>query len=308
MDGRIKLLQQKKFSSGFVTGVQWFPNDNGLFCVAYNNRVVIVDTNTFSVCDSHVFGQHQLFWCDWSELDGNLIAVAASASTIRLIDVRSGGSLHSITLSSPLGVKDHSVTRVLWDKSDSDALFAGDSSGCLHLYDVRATRNAIQVLSPDNHIFQTITCLQLTPGGMSLVTSHGVHNYFTLWKFQSKKLVNSNVHFEMPVKRKGKEKKLASGLVRTQVFMTSDLLFSPVASGSGDVMIHDLVNGARLRTLDSGVYSAVAGRKENVVTGSSDGFPVLYSAGQSGIRVWSPKIDQEIGCNPLHQDDWSDVE
>lgn len=309
MDGELQFLQQKKFSSGFVTGLQWFPKDNGMFCVAYNNRVVIVDTNTFSICETHLFGQNQLFWCDWNELDGNLIAVAASASTIRLIDVRSGGSLHNLTLSSPLGAKDHSVTRVLWDKTDCEALFAGDSSGCIHVYDIRSTRKAIQILSPDNHLFLAITCLQSTPYGMSLITSHGVHNFFTRWNFQSKSLVNSNVHFEMPARRKGKDKKnTVSGLVRTQVFMTSDLLFSPVDQGAGDVLVHDLNTGARLRTLDSGVYTAAVGRKCNVVTGSKDQLPVLYSAGKCGIKVWSPKIDQDERHNPLHQDDWSDGE
>ena len=309
-DGDIGLLQQKKFSPGFVTGIQWFPKDNGMFCVAYNSRVVLVDTNTFCICESHNFSQNQLFWCDWNELDGNLIAVAASASTIRLIDVRSGGSLHSLTLSSPLGVKDHSVTRVLWDKSDSEALFAGDSSGCIHVYDIRSTRAAIEILSPDNHIFQTVTCLQHTPDGMCLITSHGMFNFFTLWQFRSKRLVNSGVHFEMPVRRRGgnEKKRNISGLVRTQLFMTSDLMFSPVADGAGEVLVHDLVTGARLRTLDSGRYAAVAGRKENVVSGTRSELPILYSAGRCGIKVWGPKIDRESESNPLHQDDWSDGE
>lgn len=313
-DGEIQLLKQKKFSTGFVTGIQWFPSDNGLFCVAYNNRVVLIDTSSFRVCETYDFSQNQLFWCDWNEQDGNVIAVAASSSTIRLIDVRSGVSLHSFTLSSPLGGKDHSVTRVLWDKTDSEVLFAGDSSGCIHVYDIRSTRNAIQTMSPDNHIFQTITCLQQTPDAMSLMTSHGMCNFFTRWQFRKKRLVDTGTHYEMPARRKSPQEKgkgrkdLTSGLIRTQIFMTPDLLFSPVAQGAGDVYVHDLATGARIRTLDTGVYSIVGGRKENVVCGLRDRYPVLYSAGKSGIKVWRPKIDRDSECNPLHEDDWSDVE
>ena len=308
LEGVVEVLQQRKFAPGFVTGLKWFPQDNGMFSVAYNNRVLLVDSNAFAACETHAFGQQQLFWCDWSVHRSKLIAVAASASTVRFIDVRSGGSLHSLTLASPLAVKDHSVTRVLWDRSDADVLFAGDSSGCLHVYDIRAPRKAVQVVSPDSHALQTVTCLQPTPCAMNLLSSHGLHSHFSLWTFRSKKLVRTSVHFEMPIRRRQKQGLNVSGLVRTQVFMTCGLLFSPVAEGTGDVYVHDLRSGARLRSLDSNVYSANVGRKVNAVAGCGADAAILYSAGKSGIRVWCPRFASETQSNPLHKDDWSDDE
>lgn len=302
----VQSLHHSKFRPGFVTGLNWFPVDNGLFCVAYNDSVVIIDTNNFCVVDTYTFNEHQIYGCDWSRLDKNLIAVAASISTVRMIDVRSGASLQNITVSSPLGVKDHCVTRVLWDASDPDVLYAGDNSGCIHIYDVRSVRQALQIASSDSHLFQTVTCLQSAPNGRDLISCHGMHNKLSLWCFKSKKLVNTNIHFEIPVRRRSKEKANVSGLIRTQLFMKNDLLFTPVSDGSGDVLIHDLTSGALLKTLDPCVYTGTTGRKVNAVAGLLSDFPILFSAGKTGIKVWSVKTDEENVKDPLHKDEWSD--
>lgn len=304
MDGTLSLVEQKQFVPSFITAIRWFPTDNGLFCIAYNEVVQFVDTNTLNPCETHTF-PGQLFSCDWSSACSSLVALASSSSTVRFVDIRSGSSLSTLIISSQLQSKEHSATRVLWDKNDPDVIFVGDSSGHLHLYDIRNRRHPLQIAHVEDTIGQPVTNMTWTPDGMRLLTTHGVFNKTTMWTFKNKKLINSDVHFEVPLTRAPPKNKI-SPLIRCQIYTTDDFLFAPVPLGSRDIFMHSLTTGVLVKTFSSSEFGSSTTRRVNCVSGwGGESYPVIISGGRLHLRSWCTKIPEEKK-EQKDQDNWSD--
>ncbi|KAI1292055.1 DNA excision repair protein ERCC-8 [Halotydeus destructor] len=288
MSGKLKNLQVKRFFEGYANRAQWFPTDTGMFQVAYSRQVKLVDTNSMNVCETHHFAA-DIFWTDWSPTNPNLIAVGGASSAVRFIDVRSGSSLHQITITSPLGYSSNGATRVLWDYFDSECIFVGDAYGYLHLYDIRNARHSLQLKSSDA-VCDDVTCLQFTKDKMHLLSCHGTNCVMNLWTFERKNLVNAHVNYGSAfAKRKNKLTRLSPGYVKYQVFFTDDHVIRPSISGKGvDLIVNDLWNGMIKTTYSTEAHQS---RKSftTAVAGTSSG-QLMVSGGRRNYSVWIPKL------------------
>lgn len=178
MDGNLEFIARKELLSIMILRSQWLPNDNGLLAVTQPKLVSLINSNTFQVVDSYKLESNPvIYWSDWNGNDPNLISVALSNSCIRLIDIRAGNSVHTITTKSPIEAKAHNITRVLWAPFDKECFFAGDSSGYIHLYDIRRSKNALQIVGEDYTSCDSICSMDYNPKKTSLIISQGKNKF-----------------------------------------------------------------------------------------------------------------------------------
>lgn len=242
------------------------------------------------------------------------IAVGCSSSTIRIIDIRSGSSLQQMTCRSMTGTVNHHMTRIIWSPLDTDCLIVGDSSGFLHIYDIRKPNRSVRVVGSDYTSCEPITCLQFTKDKMSVVTTHGLSNKLNLWHFSRSNLINSNINFECPLVRSKQSKhSLNTSYIRCQIFATDDYIFVPseLKQFGRDVISYDINNGTKVHSLSTSREGSFHSSGPNCVTGLDTGSGVIYSGGNQRLCVWSPKIDSEEDKKRLkkyYSDQWSDSE
>ncbi|XP_054168094.1 DNA excision repair protein ERCC-8-like [Oppia nitens] len=295
----------------YINRCQWFPADTGMFATTSGESVTVIDTNAMKRVDRFQFDNLKVYWSDWSPNTNTLIAVGCSASTIRLIDIRSGSSLQQITCCSKTGSVNHHMTRVLWSPLDSDCLIAGDSSGYLHIYDIRRPNKAVTVVGCDNVSYEPITCLQFTKNNMSLLTTKGRSNKLNLWHLMHCQLLPSDINFDCPLVRSKQSKQIVS-FIKCQIFATDDYVFTPSEHKllGNDVISYDITNGMivhELNTTREGSFNTLG---PNCVTGLDIGSLVLFSGGSKRLCVWTPNSESEddIKRDKYYTDRWSDSE
>ncbi|XP_015787123.1 DNA excision repair protein ERCC-8 [Tetranychus urticae] len=310
--GRLRLIEKRQFVPLTLNKSQWFPADNGLLQATYPNKVVVVDTNTLKLLDAYDFGLKKVYNSDWNKLNPNLIAVGTSGSSIRFIDIRSGCCLQQITVESLLGASSHNVSRVCWSPVDDECLFAGDSSGFIHIFDIRKPRKSLQSIGSDNTTCEPVVNLSFTCDNMNLITAHGIQSVLNQWTFKNRTLVNSNINYPFPYCRVNKKKSAAaaisSAFLKCQLYVTESLLFKPICDGTfgGELCCYDLKNGERLRTLSPTTWNPDNCMNVHCVTGFHRDYPVLISGSRRFIRVWGlgGKKDDDQKANQYHEDDW----
>lgn len=317
-----------RLARGFIANVQWYPNDTGLFDITFSKFIQLIDTERLEMCETFHFGTLEVFWSDWNPNDSNLIAVAASSSTVRFVDVRSGDNLQQIVVPSLMNAKEHTVTRVLWDRMDSEALIVSDSSGYLHIFDIRNPRHAVISTHSDSSLGMPIVCLQHA-NDHQIITCHGFHQNMIKWTFQNKQLVNTHVNFD--TLRPSHNKSGTPSFLKTSILVTDCLVFSPAPPGKGDMLINDINSGKIVKRLSTDTFFPSKQRRTNAVNGlcANSPTPVIFTGGKNNFKVWNHTFDQ-TACdepfatgnewknvvkelkikteNPLHIDDWSDSE
>ena len=330
--GTVSNIDSKSFRHGFIGRCQWFPLDNGMFHLMYNDGVTIVDTNTLNQCETFNFGARQVFWTDWNPSKPELISVAASESTIRLIDIRSGSSAQNIVVSSCLQSANHSITSIVWDKLDPDCFFAGDTEGYIHIYDIRSSRNSMTRVHDDTRLCEPIVCLQFTTDCMSLLSLNAMRDKLNLWSLKNKSLQNSNTNFQLPQPSKPKTSRVPNrggardttrrqaylknpslaSLIKPQVYVSHDLVFSsgPSNKTGTEIIVNDLNTGSMVKKLGSDTYNCNDNLIQvNSIIGLHPESLVVYSGGYNSFKVWSVAFysenrDQEL--RHVHNDCWSD--
>lgn len=283
-----------------------------MFDITSSESVALIDTNTLKRIERYTFSDTKLYWSDWSPNRTSTIAVSCSSSALRIIDIRSGSSLQHITCSSLTGTVNHHMTRVVWSPQDSDCLIAGDSSGILHIYDIRRPNRSVRVAGSDYTSCEPITCLQFTKDNMSVLTTHGLSNKLNLWHFSASDLINSNINFECPLVRSKRSKRnLNMSYLRCQVFCTDDFVFAPseLKQFGKDVISYSLTTGAKVHSLSTSKEGSFNTLGPNCVTGLDIGSHLVFSGGNKRFCVWSPKIESEDHkkrLNQFYRDKWSD--
>lgn len=309
-DGFLEFINRKDLLSAMIHRSQWLPTDNGMFAVTQPQGVSLIDTNTFNVVDKYLFGS-VVFWSDWNEGDINLIAVALSDSCIRFVDIRTGNSVQTITTKSPIQSKSHNMTRCKWTPLDRECLFAGDSSGYIHLYDIRRSKQAVQLVGEDYTSCEAICSMEYNPRKTSLIISQGRDPRTTMWSFKEKKLRNTNVNFSTnnetrnPVNRSSDK----AAFIKYQVYVTDRFLFKPIINNFKEISIHDLQTGRFLNEFSSPNWQPNSLCDATSVLGLYDDYNVLYSGSKNSIKLWNRKVvtDQENAMiDRMHQDQWSD--
>lgn len=319
--GKTRKLESKRFLNSCLINCQWYPLDPGMMCVTGSREILLVDCNSFTICDIYRMEStvRQVYSSDWSPVNTSLISVASSASTVRIIDVRAGSSIQCLIIDSLLGSKEHSATRVKWDPTDEEAIYVGDSCGYIHIFDIRSPRKSLQSTSHNTSIAQPVTELTLTTDSMTLVSIHGLWNNINTWTLKDRSLKHLNVHFDMPCSRRRRTSKIpVSGLIKCQAFINHGYIYTPVPEGNGDIYVNDINTGQLVSEFIPEVFRPISARKVNAVVGLRTPYPVLYSSGKVFFRSWSlhceheeSKLDAD-GFAPLkpssdvHCDNWSD--
>lgn len=322
----IRYFQTTRGKSGRIhnstlINCQWYPDDFGMICAAGSREIFIIATESFTTVDFYKMeaAVKQVYSTDWSPLETHLISVALSSSTVRIIDIRSGSSTQCLIIDSLLGAKDHSATRVKWDPNDSEAIYVGDSSGYIHVFDIRSPRKAVTSISHNSSVGQPVVELTFTPDTMTLVSIHGLWNNINTWRLKDRKLKHLNVHFDMPCSRKRRTSKIpVSGLIRCEAFINNDYIYTPVPEGSGDVYVNDINSGKFITEFMPEEFRPISARKVNSVVGLQSPYPEIYSAGKAFFRSWemNRNFDDEKVVNEYnsstrtvrdeHRDNWSD--
>lgn len=325
--GQTSSVQSRRFFNSCLIDCQWYPTDPGLICATGSREIQLISCETFSVCDNYKMDSlvKQIYSSDWSSLNTSLISVACSSSTVRIIDVRTGSSAQCLILDSLLGSKDHSATRVKWDPTDPEVIYAGDSSGYIHLFDIRSPRKALASTFHNSSIGQPVTELTCTPDGLTMVSIHGLWNKIHTWTLKEQTLKHLNVHFNVPCSKKGRKSKIpVSGLLKCESFINNGFIYSPAPEGNGDVYVNDINTGQLVAEFIANEFRPIAARKVNSIVGLRTPYPIIYSGGKIYFRSWAINCNQEddeksTNCKSnqfsivkttvdtdVHRDNWSD--
>lgn len=130
-----------------VTDIEWFPSDNGIFTSCSHDSVVKVwDTEVLQA--AVVFKLPKPVYCSSiSRAPGpntEIVAVASDTNEVRLCDIVSGTSTHSL-----IGHRD-SVRVVKWSPVHPYELCSGGRDGAIRLWDVRKSGATACLLSFDH--------------------------------------------------------------------------------------------------------------------------------------------------------------
>ena len=307
-DGILQFINRKGLQSLMIHRSQWLPGDNGMFAVTHPNVVSLIDTNTFKIVDTYPFNS-VVFWSDWNCSDINLIAVTLANSCIRFIDVRAGNSVQTITTKSPIQSKAHNMTRIKWTPMDRECLFAGDSSGYIHLYDIRRSKQAVQLVGEDYTSCEAICSMEYNPKKTNLIISQGSDPKTTMWSFKEKKLRNMNVNFSNNSEARNPAHRANAVFIKYQVYVTDRFLFKPIINDFKEISIHDLHTGKFLNEFVTPNWQPNSLCDASSVIGLYDDYNVLYSGSRNSMKLWNRKVvtDQENEMiNRIHRDNWSD--
>jgi WD40 repeat protein len=127
-------VRHKKMSSAAhataVTSIQWFPLDCGAFSTSsFDGLVKVWDTETFaSVFEFDLGGS---VYCCRMHPHGSIIAASTSTNTVRMCDLRTGGSTHAFT------GHDRRVTAVDFSRANEYIFATSSLDKTIKLWDIR---------------------------------------------------------------------------------------------------------------------------------------------------------------------------
>lgn len=137
-----------------VSCVQWWPFDNGMFVSSsFDGAIKIWDTNTVEDGEVYTFhlgdnnedntsGSHRVYSFDISATgQHSLIAPATTHPSIRLLDLRTTASTHTLR-----GHKRGSILSVQWSPTQSHLLASSAVDGSVRLWDIRRSDACLTAL------------------------------------------------------------------------------------------------------------------------------------------------------------------
>lgn len=147
---------------------------------------------------------------------------------------------------------------------------------------------------------------------MKIISCHGRFNKATQWIFKNKHFENANINYPNPYPRdckKGKSSSMQiSEFLRCQIFLTESLLIKPIFGNAGEIIIHDIKTGQKIRILSSSTWSPFNKYGASCVTGLYKDYFVLFTGTRRFLKVWRLKNSEKGLNNSLYQDNWSDSE
>ena len=133
--------QQPNIHSRYISCIQWYPVDTGLFSSSsFDGTVKLWDTNEFSVVASFDIGSK--VFCSRMSLSGQ-IAIGGETNEIRICDPVSGGMSHAL-----IGHRS-SVTAIDWNPYSEYMLVSGGNDGTIKLWDTRKGGSSAIIMSLD---------------------------------------------------------------------------------------------------------------------------------------------------------------
>ncbi|KAI9492454.1 DNA excision repair protein ERCC-8 [Zychaea mexicana] len=151
-DGHVQIepiasVSRKNRHNYAVTTVAWFPFDTGMFVSSSSDNTIRVwDTN--SMTPACVFDLESHVHCQAISPVAShcLVASAADEPRIRLCDLKSGASTHSLT------GHNGSVLSVAWSPRQDHVLYSGGNDGTVRVWDIRRARSCLMSLDQHNAV------------------------------------------------------------------------------------------------------------------------------------------------------------
>ncbi|KAL7665720.1 Uncharacterized protein ABC855_g1313 [[Candida] zeylanoides] len=120
-----------------VSSVKWWPHDAGMFVSAsFDHTVKVWDTNELEVVHSFDL-ESRVYSVDICSAASALVAVAADQPFVRLLDLRSSASAHSLA-----GHKGKTLC-VQWHPTNPNLLASGGFDGEVKIWDIRRSRSCL---------------------------------------------------------------------------------------------------------------------------------------------------------------------
>lgn len=307
--GKLEDLAMLTVAPSAINRVQWCPNqEESLFSVCDNHTLHLVDDVSIKVMEKYHF-KIRISSSDWNSLDTRMIAVCGSESQVRLVDLRTGSSVHSMTVSAMSRMPTHRATRCIWSKQDTRCLVVGDNEGFVHIFDTRKSLKSL--LTSGQHTSQ-ISGMAFTTDQSQIVTSHGIENKLRLWHFKNGNLKRANTKFfnylaDQSLKKSRDRRTLSPDAnMKCQFYVTDKHIFCPTSidQRSDEVWIYEIDSGKLIKTLRSeeiltaGIYSIVGLMNDSIS---------LYVGGRGRLRAWSLDEESEDRLSKLkkyHVDRW----
>lgn len=293
-----------------VSGVQWWPQDTGMFLSgSFDHTVKVWDTNSLQV--AHTFDMDNRVYaidiCSHAENKYSsqaLVAVASDQPFIRLLDLRSASSAHTLQ-----GHKGKTLS-VAWHPINSYLLASGGYDGEAKVWDIRRSKSCVSRLdmTKTNAREARVDALNL---GATLVKAHsgpvnglawdelgqllytaGNDDKIRVWDMAATMAppVNNLVNFG-PLTRNKYLQSLPLVLSPCNETEVQHLLF---ASDSGDVLVFRAVDGKLVsRLLRSGSKSNV--RTASIVYGGPWSTTYYCGTMDGKILTWrGGAADEEV--------------
>lgn len=126
-------IPRKSYHDYGISGIQWWPIDTGMFVLSsFDHTVKVWDTNELSV--AHEFNlNNRVYSFDISAFN-TLIAAASDQPFIRLLDLRSTSSAHTLT-----GHREKTLA-IKWHPQNPNLLASGGFDGEVKVWDIRRSK------------------------------------------------------------------------------------------------------------------------------------------------------------------------
>lgn len=299
----------RKFGHRYgVSGVSWWPFDSGMFISSsFDGTLKVWDSNATEEGEVYAFDlEHRVYTFDISKTgQHSLIATATQSPLIRLLDLRTTSSSHTLS-----GHKIGSVQSVKWSPTKPHLLASGGSDGSLRLWDIRRADSCISSLDlnqshPERTADKTylttapfadrrahraaINGLEWLPNGEYLISA-GCDEAIRLWDLQVEtEERNSLVNFG-PLVRNEYPQALYMCVSPQEDPLPSPYLFFP--SGNGQILVYDVMTGRLIKQLDRpyiGNDASTGIARTACITARGNGTHEFYSGSMDGlITRWAP--------------------
>ncbi|KAL8857235.1 MAG: hypothetical protein Q9178_006161 [Gyalolechia marmorata] len=323
--GRHAVVKKSPSSHQYgITHLCFYPFDALAFVSSsYDHTLKIYETETMAA--SATFDLESVVYSHSISpiADHLLIACATQHSAIRLVDLRSGASTHS------LAAHQRAVLSVAWSPQEEHVLASGGSDGTARLWDIRRSSNSLGVLDLEDSVgilgedglgknardrnggkahTDAVNGVVWTGDGKYLVTA-GHDERVRVWDMSSG--ANALCHFGPSIKNTHLSTLMPLLVPSNALEPGKQVMFYP---NQKEILMFDLFGGTLLKRLRiPGVVgapiqgSATHGNFRNRTTSLAwkAGDVGLYSAHSDGvIRAWHPVTPQDLEAD---KDDAQDV-
>lgn len=276
------LSQQRVMES--IDGVQWYPQDTGMFLTLSSDRTVRVwDTNEMEVAECFGFKDDTYSFHLSKARKHSLIAVGCHDKSVYLVDMKSGSKSHTI--------KGHNgfVYCVKWSPRNRNILISASSNGEIFIWDVRKARPYLDNLRCIQNKAHngSINGLQFTADGLHLL-SLGMDNRVRLWDLSTFARVKIDYGFINNESGKIVQMSCTKELSKNLFFVPSSV----------DVNVFEILTGKSCGALTGHFQSVNA-------CCFAPTFQELYTcAADSLILQWKSTKNNTSLSMQLHEDNW----